>query len=196
MIKINLQKPVLALSYMLILLTIPFFSCTGPDGPVGPAGVDGIDGVDGVDGADGNANVEVFLYPNATWNNSKMELTNSAITETVLQEYLILGYVNVGNLWVSTDGVVEHLNITYYLKGINLLNMHRILAYNNDGTPALTQPPVNMAKIIIIQPTNVTLIRNGRIEVDPREAALQQLEDAGVDINDYEQVAAYYNIQE
>ncbi len=205
--KTNMKK----LSYLLLSLCIILASCAkdgdpgpigedgtnGADGTDGTNGADGADGTDGTNGANGNANVQTFLFTDPEWNTvgvSIMELNIPAITEDVMNNDLILGYLRLGSInWYSTDTYLP----SGYLRSFVELENYTIRAHNLDNTNDATPPIVAVAKIIIIESTNTTeTTGNGRVAVSPQQAILNQLATAGVDINDYEQVAAYYNLQD
>ncbi|VAW27899.1 hypothetical protein MNBD_BACTEROID06-1551 [hydrothermal vent metagenome] len=195
--KTNVKK----LSYLLLSLFIILASCAR-DGDPGPAGKDGTDGVngtngaDGSDGSDGNANVQTFLFNAPEWEVNQVHVMNlniPAITETVLNESVILGYAFFSSNWYSTDSYYS----SGYLRSYASFELFTIKAQNNDNSSDDTPPAISIAKIIIIEPTNTTeTTGNGRVAVSPQQAILNELAVAGVDINDYEQVAAYYNLQD
>ncbi len=189
--KTNMKK----LSYLLLSLFIILASCAG-DGDPGPVGEDGTNGIDGADGADGtngtdgNANVQTFLFTEPEWDTNEMALNIPAITEGVLNNSVILGYAKIGN-WYSTDGYYS----SGYLRSYARVERYTIKAYNDDNTDDPSPPSISTVKIIIIESTNTTEVAgNGRAAVSPQQAILNELATAGVDINDYEQVAAYYNL--
>ncbi len=196
--KTNMKK----LSYLLLSLFIILASCAGDGepGPVGEDGTNGIDGADGTNGADGtdgtngtdgNANVQTFLFTEPEWDTNEMDLNLPAITEAVLNKSVILGYANLGSNWYSTDGYYS----SGYLRSYARVELYVIKAYNDDNTDDPSPPSISTVKIIIIESTNTTEVAgNGRAAVSPQQAILNELATAGVDINDYEQVAAYYNL--
>lgn len=181
--------------YLFLSLLIILASCVR-NGEPGPAGADGTDGIDGKDGADGNANVQTYVYMDPAWssNSNEMALKLDSITQDVLDNDVILGYVQLAsnNLWYSTDSY--HVN--GYFRTLFYVNWFRILAYNIDNTEDDTPPKVSKAKIIIIKSTNTTTTNGNGRALSPQYFIFKELEEAGVDINDYYQVAAYYNLKD
>jgi len=193
------------LIYVILLAVITaFVSCKGEIGPVGPAGADGADGADGIngtdgtDGADGNANVHTYVFNNPSWsdNNSYLRLTVSGLTTKVSNGDAILGYVNqaaISNIF-SVPGTVitPNGNKQYGVSFFN--NYYDIISYDPGGTRTATAnlPAMTWVKVIIIKST-ATTDTNGRVAIT-KQAVYNELEAAGVDVNDYYAVCAYYGI--
>ncbi len=185
------------LKYVLFLFVIiGFVSC---EGPIGPSGLDGTDGTNGTAGIDGNANVQAYVYNNPVWGNDWwMDITMTDIlTEDVIQNDVILGYVTpVGNPLVNPiPGKVFGKDIYVTLFGSTFI--YRISSYETDGTPTPNADLVDYdwVRIIIIESTNTTTYDgNGGKSLNPKQAIYDELEEAGVDINNYYEVMDYYGL--
>ncbi|MCF6367160.1 MAG: hypothetical protein L3J35_13295 [Bacteroidales bacterium] len=181
------------------------------EGPIGPIGTDGVDGVDGVDGTDGNANVQTYIYNNPVWGNgSGMYIDmSSVLTNEIIQNNVILGYVKhtgvsyatliPGDVWTG----LVHRNYTMFVNGspttyssvpeYNIM----IVSLELDGTytPNADLKEMEWFKVVIIEPTNITTTEGNGKSLSPKQAIYNELENAGVDINDYYQVMDYYNLE-
>lgn len=178
------MKTMKFLTYTIFVLFLGFAitACSGDDGDTGPAGADGIDGQDG---QDGNANVQTFVFNNPTWSGSSMELVVSAITQEVLDNDQVLGYWLGGGWWTTTNGPYFYgiLSDTHYL------GHFAIVAHEFDGSLDTTPPTVDKVKILIIKSSSTTSTNgNGKSSI------YDELDNAGIDINDYLEVCDYYGI--
>ncbi len=197
------MKTIKIISYALLILfaSMAISSCKGPEGPQGPPGKDGTDGVNGTDGVDGNANVQTYIFNNPTWDGSywmDLHLPTGVLTQEVIENDVILGYVKPRTYVVNP---IPGLIASSPMKNIrvNLFtnhNYYRIVCYNQDGSiPTSSQlPPLDWAKVIIIESTNTTTANGNSRGVSPYQAVLNELKAAGVDINNYYDVCAYYGI--
>ena len=170
-------------------------------------------GDDGADGQDGNANVQTYVYNNPAWdaapNTSRMLIDmSSVLTNDIIENDVILGYVKntnmsyvfpiPGDVWTG----VVHRNYTMYINGspssyttvpdFNIM----IVSLELDGsyTPNSHLREMEWFKCIIIESTNTTTATGNGRSVSPKQAVKNELADAGVDINDYYAVCAYYGI--
>ena len=190
------MKTLKFLSYtvFVLFLSIAITSCSGDDGATGPAGADGTNGTDGADGADGNANVQTYIFDSPNWTSNVMELNLSAITQEVWDDDLILGYLKLTGAnpyWYETS---EHYLGGYFRDYISV-GVFKIKAHNLDGSSDITPPDIEKVKIIIIESTNTsTITGNGARPVSSKQRIYNELENAGVDINDYYSVCEYYGI--
>ncbi len=172
------------LTYVIFVLFLGFAitACSGDDGDTGPAGADGIDGQDG---QDGNANVQTFVFNNPTWSGSSMALAVPAITQEVLDNDQVLGYWLAGGWWKSTNGpyLTGILSDTHYSGGF------AIVAHEYDGSFDNTPPTIEKLKILITKSSSTTSTNgNGKSSI------YNELENAGIDINNYYDVCNYYGI--
>lgn len=188
--------------YSFLMLAILATSCEaedGMDGAMGEQGIPGQDGTDGQDGEDGNANViGVTVDPFPSWTEgiylgqqaNFVEIDEPLLTEEMADDALVLAYFQLPNndVWfpmtyafVFDDGDNEIITYTYGQDTIT------VYAYDSAG-------PINAAILRVryfIIPTNDA---GGRAQSSSREDILQDLHDKGVDINVYEEVANYYNL--
>jgi len=200
----------------------------GLDGADGTDGADGADGTDGVNcwdtngdgvqdpsedingdgewnaldcqGTEGNSDVQVFVFNNPTWDASTMALNLPALTQEVIDTYLIQAYLgfpinNIPNsVYYDVPGAANG-GAYYYRSWINVgtYTIKAVEAINTDN--AYLNPDIaSSAKILLIAPSSTTEVDgNGRL-VSPQQAIYNELDAAGVDISDYFEVCAYYGI--
>jgi hypothetical protein len=181
------MKTIKLLTYVLFI-TIISLATSSCEGEAGPAGADG------VDGNDGNANVQTYIFTSPSWDSNKMTLTLSALTSDVLTNDVVLGYWKSGlGVWYSTDAFYVLSGLRYF-RSYATLGIFNIRAYNSDNSEDATPPGVNKVKIIIIESSNTTTVSgNGRM-TNPQQAVYNELENAGIDINNYYEVCNYYGI--
>jgi len=186
----------LTYSVFVLLLSISISSCKGDDGAVGPAGADGIDGTNGTngsDGADGNANVQTYVFNDPTWG-VEMNITIPAITQSVFDNDVVLCYVNIGTaFWYPVPG--SSYGNAYYYRSYYKVGHYLIQAKDWDGSSHSNPTALSKVKIIIIESSNTTTTSgNGARPANTKQQILNELENAGVDINDYQAVCDYYGI--
>ena len=192
----------LTYSVFVLLLSISISSCKGDDGAVGPAGADGIDGTNGTngsDGADGNANVTIITLDNTdvTWvagsylgrNSNTFTLTDNSVSQDIIDHGIVLGYVELSSQWYTlpliwSGSEYQHILNTYALNTINLY------AYRDSGN-GLLAPGITTWKFLLIT-DNTVAGRN--VNIDSKQLIKNELENAGVNINDYYAVCDYYGI--
>jgi len=148
----------------------------GMDGAQGPAGVNGTNGTDGTDGEDGNANVQVLTYDLSMASSSFHEQAVPEITQEVLANDVILGYV-------SAPGP-NSANTTYPLPAIADNLPINIAVAISEGFYSLDFVASNGGPASIIEG-----------ELDTKEAILSELKNAGVDISDYYAVMGYFHLK-
>ncbi len=173
----------LALSVLLLALTT--VSCKGP---IGPAGLNG------------NANVTTISFSNSavTWTAgtylnaiSNVFLYSTAlVTQDIVDHGLVLGYFSVDDTWYpmpfTWDGgssLWQRVTFTYRLNEIKL--------YSYQASGGLTPGGIAIWKFILI--TDNTVAR--RPGSDATSAIESELSAAGVDIDNYLDVCAYYNLK-
>ena len=207
--KTKIMKTVKALSYVtfVLFLGMAISSCSpddgvdginginGINGTDGADGADGADGSDGSDGADGNANVSTYVFNSPTWSDSLsyIQVTIPGLETHVSNGDAILSYMSLdGNNIASIPGTVitNSGNKSY---GVSFLqDFFYVISYDFDGTRTATVqlPDIVWLKVIIIESTSTT----GGKGISKKQAVYNELEDAGVDITDYNAVCEYYNI--
>ena len=181
-----------------------FISCDGEDGMDGLNGEQGIQGIqgepgqDGEDGADGNANVmSVVVDPFPSWTSGTflgqeanfVEIPELLLTEDVLDNTLVLVYFQLfgDNIWYPMtyafpfdSGNDEVITFTYEPELIT------IYALSSTGPLNASISKINYFMI----PAN-----EGAESATSREIVLGNLKNAGVDINNYSEVARHFNQQ-
>jgi Collagen triple helix repeat (20 copies) len=188
-----------------LLLCIGLTSCTGDTGPAGVDGTDGADGIDGADGADGrdgvdgedgfdgqdgNANVIFSDWFAPTWT---VPSTFAAfvhpvpdITQEILDTGVVLVYADMFNhiypLPISFigDGNPKEFNFWLDLGALRIW-----FTAETDLTP---DPDTRFRYILIPGSTAIAKSAN------PRQAIYNELEAAGVEIDDFASVCAYYGL--
>jgi hypothetical protein len=165
---------------MIALFTVALTSCSPEDGK---DGVDGIDGEQGIPGQDGNANVTSYLFEDLTFavgDNGPYNVP--AITEDILSNGVVLGYISVVNpTWFPLPYIndINQLSINYVEIGSVVINS------NFNST-------IVDLRIVVIEgnPGNGGKGNEGKIS---QQAIYDELKTAGVDINNYDAVVNYYN---
>jgi hypothetical protein len=199
------------LKFLLLIVTIiGFMSCEGEMGPAGPTGADGIDGtdgtdgidgIDGTDGIDGNANVQTYIFNNPVWTSANYYMDIAmpdVLTDSVIKKDVILGYIKtVGSTMVNQIPGIVYGSKDYrvYIFG-GASNIYRIVSYELDGTPTPTDllRTIEWVKIVIIPSTNTTYSDGNSKNINPKTQILNELEKAGVDIANYNEVCDYYGL--
>lgn len=186
--------------FQLLLLSAVFIlsSCSGEDGEMGPQGPQGTQGVQGLQGdpgpqgnpgQDGNANVQTILYDVSTESGSQINLSVSQFTQSVLDNDVILWYIDVGNLVYPIPG--SGPNAQYVVRVYAQVNTTRLSFHNWDGTSySISAGDIDEVKIIIIESSNTTTGKSTSTKSD----VFNELKQAGVDVNDYYAVLDYYGI--
>ena len=183
-----------------------FMSCSGDDGADGIDGIDGANGIPGIqgsdgtngadgangatgaDGEDGNANAQAFYYDTKEYSGSSFVLEVPEFTEKVLTEDTILIYAKIGIVTIAIPtSISEQIFIEAYLT----LNTATISFFENGNAYNMSLGQVTAIKIIIIESSSF-------VERAPAKSAntgvLSKLKADGVDVNDYDAVAAYFNL--
>jgi len=150
-----------------------------------------ISSCEGEIGPEGNANVQTYIFDSPTWTSNEMIINLSALTTDVLDNDVVLGY------WKDSSDDWASTNDYYwggYLRDFAHVNEFSIRAYLDNNSDDTTPPTVAKVKIIIIDSSNTTTVSgNGRM-VSSQQAIHNELEQAGVDINNYNAVCNYYGI--
>ena len=187
------MKTIKCLSHTIIALLISFSisSCKGDDGNAGE---------------DGNANVETIRFQSPQWDTSthtlfkQMTLQVPEITYDDINYSVILHYISFQNQDYTLLPVANH-----FINGVgpgfsisaspsNLSSTIRISKTTNVALPNPT-PSVDFLKIIVIKPSNITThTGNGARAISTKQRIMKELQNANVDINDYNDVCNYYGI--
>lgn len=181
------------LVYFLIATTVAFTSCDAEDG------MDGAQGEQGIAGQDGNANVTaVTVAPFPSWTAGVflgqaanfVEIAEPLLSTEVVDDALVLVYFQLfsENTWFPmayafpyNGGGGEIITYTYAPDLITI--------YALSSTGPLNADITKLRYFII--PTSDAAGRS----VSSRDAKIAALKSAGVDINNYHEVAAYYNLK-
>lgn len=162
-----------------ILVIILLISCSGEDGAVGPSGADGQNGENGIDG---NANVTTVLLENTSLNIGSNSLSVNAITQEILDYGAVLVYVRVSstpNIWYPLPYSEDDVQIS-----IGAITQNEIIINSSVITFVLD------IKLVIIAGNNTATSKNSNNEI------LASLEKNGIDVNNYNQLAEFYNLEE
>jgi len=191
------MKTIKFLTYavFVLFLGVAITSCKGDDGADGADGIDGsagADGLDGNDGNDGNANVQTLTYDISTESGIEFSVSVPEITQSVIDNDVVLSYVLSAANWsypIPGPGIAgahlirNYFNSTFYSLGFK----------NWDGTNLdMTAGQYTTLKLIIIESTGSKSAGNNTAQVE----IYTELKNAGVDINDYQDVCDYYGIKQ
>ncbi len=164
----------------------------GETGPAGPAGEDGQDGQDGTDGQDGNANVQTYVFDVSDRFGASIPVTVPALTQDVLDNDLVLGYLTKTETHVPLPHPVYAVSLgDNYTVAVELERRKYWMFFYEVGTENLkniTAGKLNNLKIVIIESSNTTTGKSGK------KSILSELKANGVDINNYYSVMDYYGV--
>ena len=175
----------------LTMITLALFigitttSCSGDDGDTGPQGTAGNNGTDG------NANVQTYTFDTSAVSGSHFSVSLSAITQDVIDNDVILTYIDPNNgFYYQTPGAGpggSYVVRTYAEVGTIHFNFN-----NWDGsTYAIVAGDVVLVKVVIIESSSTT---TGKMSSTPKQQIYNELENEGIDINDYYAVMDYYGL--
>jgi hypothetical protein len=190
----NLMKLFTCLFMVLSLALVS--SCSPSDGVDGTNGVDGAPGPQGPagqDGQDGNANVissdwiAVNFGPASSF--GIYDIVDSNITAANMADAAILVY---GKIDANTVIVIPFVfdNRSYYFGLFASSNTLRMIGYSLDGS-AETYNDFTDVRFVIIPPGP-----GFTAGTDSSNKILADLENQGVDVADYESVAAHFNLKQ
>jgi hypothetical protein len=213
-----MKNVILTTKFVLLALVMVFaFSCAedGAVGPQGSAGQDGtngtngLDGSDGADGQDGNANVmssDWFTPPSYTLSTgfggiSLLDHNEAAtgITQEIIDTGVVLVYGKLNGytstIWPTNQVSLLPITLAYDQSPTNIDTWTAILSVgnikirfiNNNNTYS-SIGTTHQFRYVIIPSTNSS---SGRIA---KESIIDNLTNAGVDINNYDEVAYYYGL--
>lgn len=176
---------------MMALMLIFGVACDGDDGATGPAGTTGANGTDGTDGQDGNANVLTYTFDTSAENGQIWDITATQLTQDVLDNDAILAYLRRGTSYYPTPGT----SFGDEIKLIFLPDTAQFLFYDRMSGANLT-PSVgtyDLFKMVIIESSSTTAGKNNL--TSPTQQVYNELANAGVDVNNYEDVMDYYGLE-
>jgi len=191
------MKTLKLLSYSIIILTLSltFNSCSGDEGKQGE------------NGEDGNANVQTIRFQSPQWITSsivsfkQMYLDIPQITYDDINFSVILHYISFRNQTYALLPVDNH-----FINGVGSGFSIRANPDNHSTTIRISKtaggvlpdptPSVDFLKIIVIKPSNFinTSGNSSARPVSAKQKIQSELQNAGVDINDYYAVCDYYNV--
>jgi hypothetical protein len=176
--------------YFLLALLVAFsFSCNPEDGENGADGAIGPAGTNGTNGEDGNANVETYTYDISALTGTTINISAPQLTQDVLDNDGILVYIQRNGNYYPIPGT----SFSDEIKTI-LINATVELTFYDRVTGASVSIPADrytLLKMVIIESNNTT---TGRTSISTKQQALNNLNQAGVDVTDYYAVCDYYGI--
>ena len=179
------MKIISKLKYVFFLIVIAgFVSCKGEIGPVGPAGVDG------TDGEDGNANVISSDWISPTWGGAMpihyghYKYLTDDISQEIINTGVILSYFD---LLGDASKVVFMPYTNVYLTIYNYTLYVGEIEWWFYSQMAITPSTVARFRYVIIP-------SSGNKSADSKHAIYDELENAGIDINNYYEVMDYYGL--
>lgn len=208
-----MKKVILKTKYVLLAMVILFtFSCAedGEVGPQGSAGQDGQDGTNGVDGMDGNANVissDWFTPSSYTLSTGfggiillEHDQEATEITQEIIDSGVVLVYGKLNgynpSIWPTDQVSLLPIILTYDLSPADidtwtaLLSVGNIkIRFTNNNNRYSSLNTNHSFRYLIIPSSSST---SGRIAGFSIESIADNLADAGVDINNFDEVLAYY----
>ena len=188
----TMRKTIQFLTYgiFVLLLSISISSCKGDDGVDGE---DGAIGATGTNGQDGNANVIYSDWFDPTWSLPAAHSNFTHAAPEITQEIFDTGVVMVYMQWFNSiyplpisfpgDGIPKTFNFWAKLGELQIWFTAESSINNLSG---------QKYRYIIIPSNNVAA--RGVNVTNPKQRIYDELENAGVNINDYYAVCAYYGI--
>ncbi|MBW1295007.1 hypothetical protein [Aquimarina litoralis] len=192
------MKTLKRLFYFSFIISLSLcMSCEGEDGMDGLNGEQGIQGEPGQDGEDGNANVTgVTVDPFPSWTSGSylgqeanfVEITEPLLTEAVADDALVLVYFQLfsSNIWYPMtyafpfdNGNEEVITYTYEP---DLITVYAL------STTGPLNASISKVRYFIISSNDASSRSATSVETK-----MQNLQDKGIDIYSYEEVANYFN---
>lgn len=171
---------------------------TGPQGETGPAGPQG---EPGTNGEDGNANVQSITYDLTAVTSSYYGFDIPEVTADVLRNDAILTYLQFSEPLLFTYPLPSKVMIGFggdrYLNsdvsivfsvGRGNISFREIGSTFNIPNSAIRAGDLKRLRILIIESTGSIARKGTQLSVQ------QELEAAGIDINNYDEVARYYQL--
>ncbi|MBP0903245.1 hypothetical protein ACFSKN_14845 [Mariniflexile gromovii] len=162
------------------------FACSSEDGTQGP---------EGPAGEDGNANVQTFVFNTSSLSGDSFILSLPEITQDVIDNDVVLGYItHWQNYHYPIPGTV--FNGESAVRVYIVPSQYHIKFHNLNGTPyTVAAGAYPTTKIIIIKSSNTTIAKTSS-KKNSKQHILNELNQNGVDINDYNAVCNYYGIKD
>lgn len=178
---------VLKTKYLVLALLVTFsFSCSTEDGEQGPQGEQGIAGIDGIDG---NANVQNITFDTSGFEGSFDTASIPELTQDVIDNDAILTYLlDSSNNWTTVPCPADSFGFDYAVD-VNL-SVGTVTFDYSDGSGAavgITAGNIISGRIVIIASTTSS-------KTASKHDAINELNQAGVNIKDYYAVCDYYGI--
>jgi len=217
-----MKNAILKTKYVLLALVIAFtFSCS-EDGAVGPQGTsgqngadgtngtDGTDGTDGQDGQDGNANVissDWFTPSSYTLSTGfggikllDHDQAAPKITQEIIDNGVVLVYGKLNgytsSVWPTDQIALLPIILTYSTSPANIDTWLAILSEGNinirftNNNNTYSSLSTNHSFRYIVIPSSSS--SSGRMSDNSLESIANNLAVAGVDINNFDEVLAYF----
>jgi hypothetical protein len=186
---------------VMALMVLIAFSCSkdgedGSDGAIGPKGDQGEQGPAGDNGEAGNANVNTYVYDLSSESGSSIPVDLPDLTQSVIDNDLIIGYLQNGagngstyypvpaSVWPNGTG-------GFYDIAVDIAVGKYWVHFYQVGTQTfmdVSSVELGKLKIVIAESTNTTTGKSGK------ESIRESLKSAGVDINDYYAVMDYFGL--
>tara|TARA_R110002051_G_scaffold212635_2_gene277715 strand:+ start:16 stop:639 length:624 start_codon:yes stop_codon:yes gene_type:complete len=160
----------------------------GSDGVDGTNGADGANGAPGADGEDGNANAQAFYYDTKEYSGNNFVLEVPEFTEKVLTEDTILIYAKIGAV---TSALPTSISGQILIEAYLTPNTATIVFFYNEAPYIMALGQIDAIKIIIIDSSS--FVERSSVKSASTDV-LSKLKNEGVDANDYDAVAAYFNL--
>lgn len=177
--------------YILLAFIVAFsFACSAEDGADGPAGPAGANGTDGTNGADGNANVQVLTIDATTFAGTSDDVVVPELTQDIVDNDVVIGYLtDDGTNWVPVPCPYDTYQFDFSVH-VTLTSGYFSLDYgNSSGTSqSITAGDLQALKIVIIEATTAGRSSNTKQQV------YSDLDQAGVNVNNYYEVCDFYGI--
>jgi hypothetical protein len=186
------MKTIKLFTILFLVMGVGLTSCKkgemGDPGPIGETGPAGPQGEQGVQGEEGNANVQTYTFDISTIATSNFTVLFSELTQDVLDNDVILTYIQRTSTsrYYQIPGISFSNDFEVELRSgeLGIFNYSR----TTGASQTLTAGDYNLIKAIIIESSNTS---SGKSE---NKDVLSELKEAGVDTNDYYQVADYYGL--
>ena len=173
-------------------------SCSkdGVDGAIGPKGENGSDGVDG------NTNVQSFVFTSAVENNGRTTLNIPEITQSVVNNDVILGYIQSNESGIVAlpyrNGTKTIIDGWYYVGSYSFQAYDENNAQIGFSADNLLNSFYAYRVVIIESSSTIVKLGNGTgknqsLAKSRRKTILDELSKV-IDINDYHAVCEYYGI--
>ena len=173
-------------------------SCSkdGADGAVGPQGEDGTDGIDG------NVNVQNFVFTSAIGNNGRTTLNIPEITQSVVNNDVVLGFIQSGQGGIV--GLPLRNGTNTIIDGSYKVGSYSFQAYDENnaqiGFSADNYLNSFYAYRVVIIESSSTIVKLGNgtgknqsLSKSQKKTIIDELSKV-IDINDYHAVCNYYGI--